>query len=916
VIIGEDQHRLMHYGILRKSGRYPWGSGGTQNVRNKTFLDVVADHKRQGMTDAQIAKVYEIKRNELTAARSIALAQQKRAKILQAQRLKDRGWSNVAIGERMSLNESSVRALLREGEIDKVDATQKTANMLKQHVAEKGMVDYGVGVETQIGVTRTRLDTAVASLREEGYTTYNLKIPQVNNPGQFTTMKVLAKPGTTFNDVSKNRINIQQIQSYSNDNGRTFQDIQPPKSFSSRKLSVNYKEDGGAEADGVIYVRPGKSNLSLGGNQYAQVRIMVDGTHYLKGMAVYKDDLPEGVDLVFNTNKSKSTPLKSKDPKADQVLKPIKDDPELPFGSIVRQITDPKTGKVVSVMNKVGVKEGAGETGYWDSWSRSLSSQMLSKQSPKLAQQQLNVTFERRKREFDEINSLTNPVVKKQLLLGFADSSDAAAVHLKAANLPRQANRVLLPMNSVKPNEIYAPGFKDGEQVVLIRHPHGGRFEIPELTVNNRNRESQKVIGTGLNVDAVGIHHSVAQRLSGADFDGDTVLVIPHRGQISHEPALAKLKDFDPQAYKIPEGSPIPKITSKRKGLEMGLISNLITDMTVKGASNDELSRAIRHSMVVIDAEKHGLDIKASERDFGIKALREEYQTSPNKAKAGGASTLISRAGAQIRVPERTPRPARRGGPIDPATGEKVFEPTGRMVPVTRTRKDPVTGKKIKVPTGELEPRLIVSKQLAETKDARDLSSGLKIENIYADHSNKLKALGNEARKEALATRPARKSDSASKVYANEVESLNAHLSIARRNSPLERQAQLIASVKVRQRKQANPDLEKDELKKIRTYELDRARITTGAQRTRIRFTQSEWDAIQAGAISNSKLSEILKNADLDQVKQLAMPREAIKMTSTKRLRAQSMLANGYTQADVADALGVGLTTLKVALSE
>ena len=48
---------------------------------------------------------------------------------------------------------------------------------------------------------------------------------------------------------------------------------------------------------------------------------------------------------------------------------------------------------------------------------KALSSQMLSKQDPKFAQQQLDLTYERRRKEFDEINSLTNPTVRKDLLI-------------------------------------------------------------------------------------------------------------------------------------------------------------------------------------------------------------------------------------------------------------------------------------------------------------------------------------------------------------------------------------------------------------------------------------------------------------------------------------------------------------------
>ena len=52
----------------------------------------------------------------------------------------------------------------------------------------------------------------------------------------------------------------------------------------------------------------------------------------------------------------------------------------------------------------------------------------------------------------------------------------------------------------------------------------------------------------------------------------------------------------------------------------MGKISNLITDMTLLGASEDKLARAVRHSMVVIDDEKHHLDYKQSEKDNNIAA--------------------------------------------------------------------------------------------------------------------------------------------------------------------------------------------------------------------------------------------------------------------------------------------------------
>jgi len=904
VIRTEEKH-LAHYGILRRSGRYPWGSGGSQTTRNRSFLDVIDMHKKDGMSEAEIARGYGITTTELRAARSIALAEQKQTKIQTAQRLKEKGWSNVAIGQRMGLNESSVRALLSPGEKDKADALQTTANMLKDQLKEKKYIDVGKGVESQLGITQTRLNTAVAVLREEGYVTHNIKIQQLGT-GKYTTTKVLAPPGTPKSEIERNRVDIQQIQSYSVDQGRSYLGIQTPISVNSRRIKVNYAEDGGTKADGVIYVRPGVKDLSIGSSRYAQVRIAVDGTHFIKGMAVYKDDLPDGVDLVFNTNKSNTGRKKD-------VMRPLEDDPDMPFGSIVRQIHGPD-GKVSSAMNIVGspTKQGSGEEGSWDTWSKNLPSQMLSKQSPKLARQQLDLTHERRVREYDEIKSLTNPTVRKELLLRFADQTDSASVHLQAANLPRQATKVLLPIPSLKDHEIYAPSMRNGEQVVLIRFPHGGKFEIPELTVNNRNREARRTLGTTAK-DAVGVNHRVAQRLSGADFDGDTVLVIPNnRRQVEHSPALEGLKSFDPMTYKIPKDSPIPHISPARKQTEMGKVSNLITDMTIHGASNDELARAVRHSMVVIDSEKHGLDFKQSEKDNGILSLKEKYQGG----KRAGAKTLISRATAETRIPERRPRPASKGGPIDPVTGKNVFEETGRTIPEFRTRTDPATGRKIRVETGRQIPKREVHEQLSVIDDAHLLSSGTTMEGIYAAHSNRLKAMANSARKEAVGTKPQNYSPSARKVYASEVSSLNAKLNLAEKNAPLERHAQLLANATVSQKRQANPHMEPEDVKKVKQQALNEARIRTGAKKTKIVVTETEWQAIQAGAISTDKLQRIINNSDLDTVKRLAMPKNPPKMTSAKMRRAQSMLASGYTQQEVADHLGIGLTTLKESINE
>lgn len=877
-VVPEDQS-LTHYGILRKSGRYPYGSGGPEHASNKSFLDYDAKLARQGLSEAERARAFGISTTQLRAAKSIARNEERQAQIGQAQRLRDKGLSNVAIAERMKIGESQVRALLKPGVKDKADVLASTAGMLKEQVAKKKYVDIGTGVENLLGISQTKLATAVAALEHEGYKIHYLKVRQLGT-GQQTTLKVLSAPGVPYSEVSRNRADIKQIQAFSEDGGRSYLGVQPPRSVSSKRVAVRYAEQGGADADGVIYVRPGVHDLSLGSARYAQVRIAVDDTHYLKGMAMYRDDLPAGVDLMFNTNKSNTGN------KLD-AMKKLKDDPENPFGAVVRQQVDPKTGKVKSAMNIVN------EEGDWERWSRTLSSQMLSKQAPKLAREQLAVTQERKKAELDEILSLTNPAVRRKLLESFADDADSAAVHLKAAALPRQRSSVILPINSLSEKEIYAPNFRDGERVVLVRYPHGGIFEIPELTVNNRHPEARKSLGQAK--DAVGINSKVAERLSGADFDGDTVLVIPNNKRvIKTAPALEGLKGFDPQrSYPAYEG--MKRMSARTKAIEMGDISNLITDMTIRGAPAADIARAVRHSMVVIDAEKHNLNWRQSAIDNGIKQLKAKYQGGPR----AGASTLISRAGSTIRVADRKARSAAEGGAVDRSTGKKVFTPTGETI----------TDKQ-----GRTQAKTFESKKLAETDNAHTLSSGTPIEKVYADHSNALKAMANRARKEAVNTKGIPYSPSAKAAYASEVSSLRAKLNVAQRNRPLERQAQLIANAVVQAKRDANPDMEKSELKKIQGQALAAARARTGAGKQRIEITPKEWAAIQAGAISNHTLNQILNNADLDRVKELATPREVKKISDAKATRARTMLSSGYTQAEIADALGVSLSTLKTVI--
>ena len=874
---------LMHYGMPRRSGRYPWGSGENPYQHSGDFLSRIEELKKQGLSEKEIADSFGLTTTQFRTQKSLAKNERRALEVATAKGLREKGYSLNEIAEKMGYtNDSSIRSLLNEGSELNMNQAQKTADFLRKQIEEKGMIDVGVGVERELGISKEKLNQALYILEMEGYPVYGGGVPQVTNPGKQTNIKVICPPGTEHKDIYDYE-NVHSLTDYvSHDNGETFDTFVYPKSMDSKRLEICYAEDGGIHKDGVIELRRGVDDLSLGDSHYAQVRILVDDTKYLKGMAIYSDDLPPGVDVRFNTNKKQGTPM-------GDVLKNIKDDPDNPFGSLIKAggqsyYIDKNGKRQLSLINK------RAEEGDWGAWSDKLPSQFLSKQSLHLVKKQLGLAASDKLAEFDEICRLTNPTVKKTLLKSFADDCDAAAIHLQAAALPRQKYQVILPITSMKDNEVYAPNYKNGEQVALIRYPHGGTFEIPIVTVNNKQPEAKRVLGNAL--DAIGINSRVAERLSGADFDGDTVMVIPTGGKvkITSTSPLKGLEGFDPKtSYPYKEGMK----TMRNTQTEIGKVSNLITDMTLKGATQDELARAVRHSMVVIDAEKHKLNYKQSEIDNGIASLKKKYQGHYDEDGKyhEGAATLISRAKSETSVLKR------KGSPIiDPKTGEQSYKE--------------VYEEYVDKKTGKTKVRTQASTKMAETRDARTLSSGHPVEEAYADYANQMKSLGNRARKEMLSTGKIAYSASAKAAYQPEVDSLSAKLNVALRNAPKERQAQVIANANVAAKKKDNPDMTNAEIKKAGQQALTSARVKVGAKREPIKLTDKEWEAIQAGAISENKLKQIINNVNIDELRQRAKPRTTTSLSSAKISKISSMNASGYSIAEIAQALGVSTSTV------
>lgn len=982
-----DEEFLEHYGMPRRSGRYPWGSGEDPYQHEPDFLSRVEQLKAKGWqeTPENIKKEFGLTTSQYRIEKSICNDERKALDIARAKSLKEDGLSTSEIGRRMGVNESTVRGWFDQEQKARYNQSKATAEFLKKQVDQKRMIDVGKNTEFDLNVSREKLDTALYLLEREGYHLYGGRVPQPTNKNQMTTLKILAAPDVEHKEIFQYD-KIQTINDYiSRDGGDSYEKkYHYPASLDSKRVKVILKDeigpDGfkGDDLDGVIQIRRGVKDLDLGNSRYAQVRILVDGNKYLKGMAVYSDNIPDGYDVVFNSNKKTR----------EDAFKSIKNDPDNPFGAAIKPNTeggqywyDPKTGQHVSANTKgakLGLINKTREEGDWSEWKDSLPSQFLAKQSKTLAQKQLNLAKATKEAEYDEIMSLENPTIKKYYLKKFADSCDSAATDLKAAALPGQKTHVILPINTLKENEVFAPQYKDGSKVALVRYPHGGTFEIPILTVNNKDKAASKIIGKDA-IDAVGINKKVADRLSGADYDGDFVIVIPTHDpkgkvKITSTPELPGLKGFDTKSYKYDE------IRTDKNGKEhyyrngkefkimkntntqMGIVSNLITDMTIQGASNDELARAVRHSMVVIDAEKHKLDYKQSYVENNISQLQKKYQPKAwdkdgNPIRGGGASTIFSRAKGEIQIDKRKGQakinikgkswydPSRPEGSLiytkaddkdlyyaldkyDKKTGVRTLYTTdGRQIKYDTTsngdikkyapvmRKDKNTGEVYFTnPDGSIKYKTKARTQaitnMSNTDDAMTLISSYRHpkEILYAEYANSMKALANKARKSMVSTGNLKYDPNAKKIYAKEVSELEAALNNALKNSVKERTATRFAASEINERKRTQPDLKSEDIRKLSQRSMSKYREQVGAATRRERniiITDRQWEAIQAGAISENKLKQILANSDPDSLRQKAMPKKISGLTNAQVARIRAMNNSNFTINQIAEKMNV-----------
>lgn len=939
---------LKHHGVKRKSGRYPWDPS-LHLPKNYKFIEDRDEMKKRGLSDNEIAKQMGLSTTVYRSKVTIAKEELKQYNMQRISKLQSEGMIIDDIAKTIGTTGQTVRNYLDEIKNPNKSAraqrvqTEAVAQTLEDAVKRSKYIDVGKGVEIQMGISKEKLKSGLNALVESGeYEVHNLRIAQVTDKNNSTPVKVLTKKGVERSEIYKNMDKVRPVEEFAiNGDARMFQQMERPKSIGWDRVHIRYAipegqkghgtNDDGAMMDGAMFLRPGVKDLNLGKASYAQVRIAVGDTHYLKGMALYGTEemfkgIPKGTDIIFNTNKTANkTP--------QEVLKELKKNPEggapidgpNPFGATVKRqntLVDAKGNPVY----KSGVKDRFGnkvpeigsinivnEEGDWGSWSKALSAQFLSKQPTTVVHERLKATMKQVQDEYESIQKVTNPVIKKQLMESFVSDLESKQVHMKAAAPKGFQGHVILPVPDMKENEVYAPNYKNGEKVVLIRYPHGGRFEIPELTVNN-NSVARKMISKD-SPDAIGIHPKVASKMSGADFDGDTAYVIPNnKGKFKSRDSLKELKNFDPNMYADKPGTFTP-ITKRYQQTLMGVVSNLITDMTLQGAPSNEIARAVKHSMVVIDAEKHKLNYKRSAEENGIDALMKRYMTHVDKVKYGDLERY-------------NPKTRRVDKVIDPDKLKKDLTPgkeyTSASTIISRHKQSVITdGYQVEVPDPKSKSggTKMVWRNKKETylvnmvKDANVFlgPNATKTEHHYADYINELKAFKNKVDSEMSGIKMPARDPKAAKIYAEEVLSMKDKVNQVKINRIKERQAQRMAEVSSKAeiaRRSEDEVLKKDEISRIKQQALNKARSMVGAERTPVTITDDEWDAVQSNAVSGTLLKELVSFMDDSQLKSLATPRANKQMTDARKSKAKALLANGYTIAQVAEALGVSSSTI------
>ena len=162
----ESDTELKHYGIKRRSGRYPWGSGEDGYQRGMDFYARYEALKKKGFSDKDIARELGMLDKDGNPSTGILRMERAYAKDLRniynierARSLAEDGKGPTEIAKIMGVSrESTVRGWLDPGFEERTLKATNTAEFLQDMIyeSEHGMIDVGKGAHIKLGLTETR----------------------------------------------------------------------------------------------------------------------------------------------------------------------------------------------------------------------------------------------------------------------------------------------------------------------------------------------------------------------------------------------------------------------------------------------------------------------------------------------------------------------------------------------------------------------------------------------------------------------------------------------------------------------------------------------------------------------------------------------------------------------------------------
>lgn len=235
---------LMHYGVKRRSGRYPWGSGENPYQHGGDFLARVEELEAMGKSQKEIAEELKMSTTDLRMQVRVAKHERRALQAERAKSLREEGKTLDEIAKIMGYNnDSSVRALLNENTASNKNKALATAEALKKELAVKGALDVGEGVEQQLGVSKGVLQEALFILETEGYNRYGVGVPQVNDPKKRTITPVISVPDIEQRDAYQNLDIIKSVGDYhSSDGGASWDKVAAGANYlagADKQVAVN-----------------------------------------------------------------------------------------------------------------------------------------------------------------------------------------------------------------------------------------------------------------------------------------------------------------------------------------------------------------------------------------------------------------------------------------------------------------------------------------------------------------------------------------------------------------------------------------------------------------------------------------------------------------------------------------------------